>query len=64
MNDNCTSRPVHDTLDHFLEHSQFQSFARFCIQMAQRLVHMEILDQFVPTGFWVVNSIKHFHLAP
>jgi hypothetical protein len=39
-----TTRPVHDTLDHFLEHSQAQAFADLRTQMVRRLLRMKVLD--------------------
>jgi hypothetical protein len=38
------TRPVHDTLDHFLEHSQAEAFAQLRTQMVQRLLRMKVLD--------------------
>jgi hypothetical protein len=39
-----TTRPVHDTLDHFLEHCPAEAFARLRTQMVQRLLRMKVLD--------------------
>jgi hypothetical protein len=39
-----TTRPVHDTLDHYLEHVAPSSFARLRGQMVQRLIRMKALD--------------------
>lgn len=38
------TRPVHDTLDYFLEHSQPAAFAKLRTHMVQRLVRMKVLD--------------------
>jgi hypothetical protein len=39
-----TTRPVHDTLDHFLGHSRAAAFAAVRRQMVRRLVRMKVLD--------------------
>jgi hypothetical protein len=39
-----TTLPVHDTLDHFLEHSQLAGWERLRTQMVQRLLRMKALD--------------------
>jgi hypothetical protein len=39
-----TTRPVHDTLDHFLEHSHARAFAQLRTRMVQRLLRMKVLD--------------------
>lgn len=38
------TRPVHDTLDHFLEHVAPQAFANVRTKMVQRLLRMKALD--------------------
>jgi hypothetical protein len=38
------TRPVHDTLDHFLEHVPPQAFANLRTQMVHRLLRMKALD--------------------
>jgi hypothetical protein len=39
-----STRPVHDTLDHFLEHSRPTGFVGLRTRMAQRLLRMKALD--------------------
>jgi hypothetical protein len=39
-----TTLPVHDTLDHFLEHVALSGWERLRTQMAQRLLRMKALD--------------------
>jgi hypothetical protein len=39
-----TTLPVHDTLDHFLEHVPLSGWERLRTQMVQRLVRMKALD--------------------
>jgi hypothetical protein len=39
-----TTLPVHDTLDHFLEHVRLAGWERLRTQMVQRLVRMKALD--------------------
>jgi hypothetical protein len=39
-----TTRPVNDTLDHFLEHVRAEAFAHLRTQMARRLIRMKVLD--------------------
>jgi hypothetical protein len=39
-----TTRPVHDTLDYFLGHTQVQAIAKVRTQMVQRLLRMKVLD--------------------
>jgi hypothetical protein len=39
-----TTLPVHDTLDHFLEHSKLAGWERLRTQMNQRLLRMKALD--------------------
>ena len=39
-----TTRPVHDTLDHFLEHVALSGWERLRTQMVQRLLRMKVLD--------------------
>lgn len=48
------TRPVHDTLDHFLEHSQPQAFADLRLRMVRRLMRMKTLDSARLLGKWVV----------
>jgi len=38
------TRPVHDTLDHFLEHSRAGAFADLRTKMVRRLLRMKVLD--------------------
>jgi hypothetical protein len=40
----CDRRPVHDTLDHFLEHCPPEGFIELRTQMIQRLLRMKVLD--------------------
>lgn len=49
-----TTRPVHDTLDHFLDHSQAEAFADVRRKMVQRLVRMKALDSARLLGSLVV----------
>jgi hypothetical protein len=39
-----TTLPVHDTLDHYLEHSELAGWERLRTQMVQRLLRMKALD--------------------
>ena len=39
-----STRPVHDTLDHFLGHSRPAAFAALCPRLARRLLRMKALD--------------------
>jgi hypothetical protein len=39
-----STRPVHDTLDHFLEHCPATAIGDLRIQMVQRLLRMKVLD--------------------
>jgi hypothetical protein len=39
-----TTRPVHDTLDHFLDHVVAPAFARLGLDMVRRLIRMKVLD--------------------
>jgi hypothetical protein len=39
-----TTRPIHDTLDHFLEHVPADAFAGLRTRMVQRLLRMKALD--------------------
>jgi hypothetical protein len=48
------TRPVHDTLDHFLEHVRAQAFAGVRMQMARRLIRMKALDAARLLGHLVV----------
>lgn len=41
---NLTTRPVHDTLDHFLEHTTVAGLERLRTQVDQRLLRMKALD--------------------
>jgi hypothetical protein len=41
---NQTTRPVHDTLDHFLEHTTVAGWERLRSQLNQRLLRMKVLD--------------------
>jgi hypothetical protein len=38
------TRPVNDTLDHFLEHVEAAAFANLRTQLARRLIRMKVLD--------------------
>jgi len=49
-----TTRPVHDTLDHFLEHVAAVAFAVLGLQMVRRLLRMKILDTARLLGHLVV----------
>jgi hypothetical protein len=40
-----TTRPVHDTLDHFLGHSNPEGFSRLRQRMIYRLIRMKVFDQ-------------------
>lgn len=48
------TRPVHDTLDYFLEHSRPQALADLQTQMIQRLLRMKALDAARLLGKFVV----------
>jgi hypothetical protein len=48
------SLPVHDTLDHFLEHVLWPAFHTLRRQMAQRLLRMKVLDDARLLGGYVV----------
>jgi hypothetical protein len=48
------SLPVHDTLDHFLDHVQWQAFRTVRRQMAQRLLRMKALEDARLLGRYVV----------
>ena len=48
------TRPVHDTLDHFLDHSQAEAFADLRLQMVRRLVRMKVLDNARLLGHLVI----------
>jgi len=41
---NQTTRPVHDTLDNFLDHVETKAFAQLRTQMVRRLIRMKALD--------------------
>jgi hypothetical protein len=49
-----TSRPVHDTLDHFLGHSRVSALGHVRTQMLQRLIRMKVLDAARLQGCFVV----------
>jgi hypothetical protein len=49
-----STRPVHDTLDHFLEHVEVDAFARLRLQMVKRLIRMKVLDATRLLGYYVV----------
>jgi hypothetical protein len=49
-----TTRPVHDTLDHFLDHVAAAAFARLRLQMVRRLLRMKILDDARLLGHLVI----------
>lgn len=48
------SLPVHDTLDHFLEHVFAEAIASVRLQMARRLLRMKVLDDARLLGHYVV----------
>lgn len=48
------SLPVHDTLDHFLEHVPADAFASLRRRMAQRLLRMKALDEARLLGHYLV----------
>jgi hypothetical protein len=49
-----TTRPVHDTLDHFLDHVAAVAFAELCLRMVKRLIRMKALDAARLLGHLVV----------
>jgi hypothetical protein len=49
-----TTRPVHDPLDHFLEHVAALAFAALCLDMVRRLIRMKVLDAARLRGHLVV----------
>jgi hypothetical protein len=49
-----TTRPVHDTLDHFLEHVAAVAFVALGLRMVQRLIRMKVLDAARLLGHLVV----------
>jgi hypothetical protein len=49
-----TTRPVHDTLDHFLDHVAAAAFATLCLDMVRRLIRMKVLDAARLLGYLVV----------
>jgi hypothetical protein len=49
-----TTRPVHDTLDHFLDHVVAAAFAQLCLDMVRRLIRMKVLDAARLLGYLVV----------
>lgn len=57
------TRPVHDTLDHFLGHSQAQAFGKLRIQMMRRLNRMKVLDPARLLGYQVTALDATGHLA-
>lgn len=51
-----TTRPVHDTLDHFLEHTTLAGFLHLRQQFIQRLLRMKVLDDARLQGHVVVSG--------
>ena len=51
-----TTRPVHDTLDHFLEHPTVAGFLHLRQQCLQRLLRMKVLDDARLQGHVVVSG--------
>lgn len=49
-----TTRPVHDTLDHFLDHVAAAAFAALGLHMVRRLIRMKVLDAARLLGYLVV----------
>jgi len=49
-----TTRPVHDTLDHFLEHVVALAFVHLGLQMVRRLIRMKVLEAARLLGYLVV----------
>lgn len=49
-----TTRPVHDTLDHFLDHVASMAFVELLLQMVRRLLRMKALDSARLLGHLVV----------
>ncbi len=54
------TRPVHDTLDHFLEHVQADAFAALRTKMVRRLIRMKALDAARLAGKPVVSVGSEF----
>jgi hypothetical protein len=48
------TRPVHDTLDHYLGHSRAAAFATLCLDMVRRLIRMKALESARLLGLLVV----------
>jgi len=48
------TRPVHDTLDYFLEHSEPAAFAELRTRMVRRLIRMKVLEEARLLGYLVV----------
>ena len=57
------TRPVHDTLDHFLEHSGAAPYAELRTRMLHRLIRMKSLDAARLQGRFVVALDATGHLA-
>jgi len=57
------TRPVHDTLDHFLEHTGAAPFAELRTRMLRRLIRMRSLDAGRLQGRFVVALDATGHLA-
>ena len=57
------TRPVHDTLDHFLEHTGAAPFAELRTHMLRRLIRMRSLDAARLQGRFVVALDATGHLA-
>ena len=57
------TRPVHDTLDHFLEHTGAAPFAALRSRMLHRLIRMKSLDAACLQGRFVVALDATGHLA-
>jgi len=51
---NQQTRPVHDTLDYFLEHSRVAGFDKLRTQMVRRLIRMKTLEEARLLGYLVV----------
>lgn len=60
---NQTTRPVHDTLDHFLEHTTVAGLERLRYQMNQRLLRMKVLDAARVLGHVAMITDGTGHLA-
>jgi len=57
------TRPVHDTFDHFLEHSRPGAFAELCQKLIRRLVRMKVLDSARLLGYQVFAPDGTGHLS-